>query len=84
MRLFAAAVLLALGTSLASGQQILDLNNSLVGSSATANNGEGRTIYSNNNVNLGNLDAVKAAAGGPRRDDEPKLTGPNVCTKQEP
>lgn len=55
-------------------------------------------IYSNGNVNLGNLDVVDGSgrnligggggigggAGGSSGINEPKLTGPNVCTKQEP
>ncbi len=38
-------------------------------------------VYSNNNVNLGNLANLGLDDRGDRG---PKLTGPNVCTKQEP
>ena len=43
-----------------------------------------RVVYSNNNVNLGNLDAVKKDSDNLGfKSDEPKLRGPNVCTKQQ-
>ncbi len=49
------------------------------------------TVYSNNNVNLGNLDNLDDGGGGGGNDGgggggggESKLQGPNVCTKQEP
>ena len=38
------------------------------------------SVFSNSNVNLGNL----ANLEGSGHDLGPKLTGPNVCTKQEP
>ncbi len=38
------------------------------------------SVYSNNNVNLGNLDSI----GNSVEDGGTKLQGPNVCTKQEP
>ena len=38
-------------------------------------------VYSNNNVNLGNLGSLNS---GVNLEGGPKLLGPNVCTKQEP
>ena len=37
-------------------------------------------VYSNNNVNLGNLGGIREAEENQRD----KLQGPNVCIKQEP
>ncbi len=42
---------------------------------------DGVSVYSNNNVNLGNFGS---GLGGSSSSDDPKLMGPNVCTKQEP
>lgn len=40
------------------------------------------SVFSNSNVNLGNLASLENL--GQDGQFGPKLTGPNVCTKQEP
>lgn len=42
--------------------------------------GGGVSVYSNNNVNLGGDFGSSPSSSS----DDPKLMGPNVCTKQEP
>lgn len=43
---------------------------------------QGPTVFSNNNVNLGNL--ANLGLHVDREDRGPELSGPNVCTNQEP